>query len=222
MKEVLIINQKKSMFDLLVTYLKPHHYQCHKEKRACEALFSLKEHRYDIVLMDISTGDRKEFEFCNEIKRISNVPVILIAACEQRDAIIGGLQSGADDYITLPLSATDLLVRMQVVLCKSNQKPIIEANGLKWNEACYKLTYNNKPIKLTPKEFSIIGHLMRHKNQVFAREQLIELIWGFNSHTEGRTIDSHVRNMREKIRHEGYPIDEHFKTVWGVGYQWVS
>src|SRR5699024_9244753 len=75
-------------------------------------------------------------------------------------------------------------------------------------------------IPLTKKEFMLLGHFIAHPNQVFGREQLIELLWGFDSDTEGRTVDSHIRNMREKSRRAGFPINDYFETVWGMGYKW--
>ena len=84
------------------------------------------------------------------------------------------------------------------------------------------LSYKGQHIKLTPKEFSLLGLLMEHPGRVYSREHLIDLVWGIYSETEGRTVDSHVRNIREKIREAGFPIDDYFHTVWGVGYKWVK
>lgn len=146
----------------------------------------------------------------------------MLTARDQREDIIKGLRLGADDYITKPFNEDELLARMTAILRRRMPKVHVEVNGLLWNKEKFDLTYKNVPIKLTPKEFIMIGHFMKNPNQVFAREQLINLIWGFDSETEGRTVDSHVRNMRDKIRQAGFPIDNHFKTVWGVGYKWVN
>mgnify|MGYP001463916484 FL=1 len=111
---------------------------------------------------------------------------------------------------------------MTALLRRRTPNNKVEIDGLIWNKDQFELTYGNKLIKLTPKEFILIGHFMKKTNQVFTRELLIELVWGFDSETEGRTVDSHVRNMRDKIRQAGFPIDDYFKTVWGVGYKWEN
>lgn len=222
LKKVLLIDDEKRMLDLLALYLRPHHYDCIKVQQAKEALEYIREETFDIVLLDIMMPEMNGWELCQEIRHFSNVPIIMVSAREEKEDIIKGLKLGADDYITKPFDEGELLARMEALLRRNAKGNQIETNGLLWDEERYELTYKNKPIKLTPKEFTMVGHLLKNSNQVFSREQLIDLIWGIDSETEGRTIDSHVRNMREKIRRAGFPIDNHFKTVWGVGYKWIN
>jgi len=222
MNKVLIIDDEKRMLDLIELYLRPHHYICTKAQGAIEALPYIEYETFDIVLLDIMMPEMNGWELCQEIRRFSDVPIIMVTARDQRDDIIKGLQLGADDYITKPFNEGELLARMEALLRRRAPRDHVEINGLLWNKEQFELAYKNNPIKLTPKEFIMIGHFIKSPNQVFARDQLIELIWGFDSETEGRTVDSHVRNMREKIRRAGFPIDDHFKTVWGVGYKWIN
>ncbi|MDS8741813.1 response regulator transcription factor, partial [Streptococcus pneumoniae] len=140
----------------------------------------------------------------------------------QQEDIVKGLKLGADDYITKPFNEEELLARIEALLRRQRPKNIIEVGGLKWNEERFELSYRGTPIKLTPKEFFMVGQLLKNPGKVFSRGQLIMLIWGYDSETEGRTIDSHVRNVREKIRQSGFPVDKHFLTVWGVGYKWLN
>ena len=161
------------------------------------------------------------WKLCKELRRFSGVPIIMVTARDQKEDIVKGLKLGADDYITKPINEEELLARMDALLRRIKPSSHINVHGLIWNEDRFELTYKNNPIKLTPKEFFMVGHLMKNPNRVFTRDQLIDLIWGFTSETEGRTVDSHVRNVREKIRQAGFPIDAYFKTVWGVGYKWV-
>lgn len=220
MNKVLIVDDEKRMLDLIALYLQPHKYICKKAQGASVALSCMKNETYDIVLLDVMMPEMDGWKLCQEIRRFSDVPIIMLTARDQREDIIKGLQLGADDYITKPFNEDELLARMSALLRRITPRSYVETNGLLWNKEQFELTYKNNRIKLTPKEFIMIGHFMKNPKQVFAREQLIELIWGFDSETEGRTIDSHVRNMREKIRQVGFPIDDHFKTVWGVGYKW--
>jgi len=222
MYKALIIDDEKRMLDLIELYLRPHDYICKKAQGASVALSCIEYETYDIVLLDIMMPGMDGWELCKEIRRFSDVPIIMLTARDQRDDIVKGLQLGADDYITKPFNEDELLARMSALLRRVTPRSLIEINGLRWNKERFELTFKNKYIKLTPKEFIMIGHFMKNPNQVFAREQLIELIWGFDSETEDRTIDSHARNMRDKIRQAGFPIDDHFKTVWGVGYKWVN
>lgn len=222
MNKVLIVDDEKRMLDLIALYLKPHNYICEKAKGANEALSLIKYETFDIVLLDIMMPEMDGWELCQKIRRFSDVPIIMLTARDQREDIVKGLQLGADDYITKPFNEDELIARMSALLRRRTPRNIVEINGLLWNKDQFELTFQNKLIKLTPKEFILIGHFMMNPNQVFEREHLIDLVWGFASETEGRTVDSHVRNMRDKIRQAGFPIDDHLQTVWGVGYKWVN
>lgn len=222
MNKVLIVDDEKRMLDLIALYLKPHNYICEKAKGANEALSLIKYETFDIVLLDIMMPEMDGWELCQKIRRFSDVPIIMLTARDQREDIVKGLQLGADDYITKPFNEDELIARMSALLRRRTPRNIVEINGLLWNKDQFELTFQNKLIKLTPKEFILIGHFMMKPNQVFEREHLIDLVWGFASETEGRTVDSHVRNMRDKIRQAGFPIDDHLQTVWGVGYKWVN
>ncbi|GAB3804422.1 response regulator transcription factor [Virgibacillus kimchii] len=222
MNKVLLVDDEKRMLDLISLYLRPHDYVCTKARGAKEALSFLEKESFDIILLDIMMPDMDGWELCQEIRGFSDIPIIMITAREQTEDIVKGLKLGADDYLTKPFNEDELIARMDALLRRTAPANCIEINGLLWDESRYELTYKNKPIKLTPKEFSMLGHLIKNPNQVFERDQLLDLIWGFHSDTGGRTVDSHVRNIRDKIRKAGFPIDEHFITVWGVGYKWIN
>lgn len=222
MNKVLIVDDENRMLDLIALYLRPHNYICQKAQGAKKALSYMENQTFDIVLLDIMMPEMDGWELCEEIRRISDVPIIMLTARDQQDDVVKGLQIGADDYITKPFNEEELLARIDALLRRRPSTNHVEVSGLLWNKARFELTYKNNEIKLTPKEFIMFGHFIQNPNQVFAREQLISLIWGFDSETEGRTVDSHVRNMRDKIRQAGFPINDHFKTVWGIGYKWVN
>ncbi|WP_088051894.1 response regulator transcription factor [Virgibacillus dakarensis] len=222
MKKVLLVDDEQRMLDLLALYLEPHHFNCTKALGSDMALSYIEKETFDIVLLDIMMPEMNGWELCQGIRHVSDVPIIMVTARDQREDIIKGLRLGADDYITKPFDEDELVARMEALLRRRIPTNRMEVHGLLWDEDRFELTYKHQPIRLTPKEFAMIGLLMKKPNQVFAREQLIELIWGYHSDTDGRTVDSHVRNIREKIRQAGFPIDDHFKTVWGVGYKWVN
>src|SRR5699024_11179210 len=116
----------------------------------------------------------------------------------------------------------ELLAGMEALLRRNTPRSLVEINSLLSNKEQFELTFKSHFIKLTHKELIMIGHCMKNTNQMIESEQLIDLIWRIDSETEGRTVDSDVRNMRDKIRQSGFPIDDHFKTVWGVGYKWIN
>ncbi|MFC4712949.1 response regulator transcription factor [Planococcus dechangensis] len=221
MHKILLVEDEQRMLDLLALYLTPHNYHCTKAQGASEALYQLNQNPFDLVLLDIMMPDVSGWELCAKIRSFSDVPIIMLTAREQQEDIVKGLKLGADDYITKPFNEAELLARIEALLRRTSKK-LIEVNGLKWDEERFELSYHDTPIKLTPKEFFMVGQLLKHPKKVFTRDQLIELIWGYNSETEGRTIDSHVRNVREKIRQSGFPVDKHFLTVWGLGYKWIN
>lgn len=222
MQKVLLVDDEKRMLDLVALYLKPHHYLCTKALGPFEALRYLDKETYDLILLDVMMPEMDGWELCREIRKVSDVPIIMLTAREQQEDIIKGLKLGADDYVTKPFNEGELLARMEALLRRRAPKKSIEVKGLFWDEDRFELSYQNQSIKLTPKEFLMLGQLLKNPDKVFSRNQLIQLVWGFDSETEGRTIDSHVRNVREKIRQVGFPIDDHFLTVWGIGYKWVN
>lgn len=222
MQKVLLVDDEKRMLDLVALYLKPHHYLCTKALGPFEALRYLDKETYDLILLDVMMPEMDGWELCREIRKVSDVPIIMLTAREQQEDIIKGLKLGADDYVTKPFNEGELLARMEALLRRRAPKKSIEVKGLFWDEDRFELSYQNQSIKLTPKEFLMLGQLLKNPDKVFSRDQLIQLVWGLDSETEGRTIDSHVRNVREKIRQVGFPIDDHFLTVWGIGYKWVN
>ncbi|AQU80977.1 DNA-binding response regulator [Planococcus faecalis] len=218
----MLIDDEKRMLDLVALYLKPHDYICSKADSGKQALDLLESEVFDLVLLDIMMPDMDGFEVCRNIREFSNVPIIMLTAREQQEDIVKGLRLGADDYMTKPFGEEELLARMEALLRRTIPAKRIELKGLVWEEDRFELSYNHQLIRLTPKEFSMLGLLMKNPNKVFERDRLLELVWGFDSETEGRTVDSHVRNVREKVRQAGFPVDEHFQTVWGIGYKWIN
>lgn len=222
MNKVLLIDDEERMLELLTLYLKPYPYFCRKAVGAKAGLKFVKEEKFDLILLDIMMPEMNGWEVCREIRQYSDIPIIMVTAREQKEDIVKGLKLGADDYITKPFNEEELVARMDALLRRTRPVNRIEVERLLWDEDQFELSYKKQLVKLTPKEFAIIGLLMKNPGRVFSRNQLIDLVWGMHSETEGRTVDSHVRNMREKIREVGFPIDDYFHTVWGVGYKWIK
>ena len=224
MKNVLIVDDEERMVELISLYLKPHGYTIYEAYTGIEALHRLTEYKIDLVLLDIMMPDMDGFATCEEIRNQSEVPIIMLTAREQNEDIVKGFKLGADDYITKPFDERVLLARMEALarrVKQLNQNQVI-FKGLTWDDDRHLVSYSGASIPMTPIEFKLLGLFLKNPEKVFSREHLIQLIWGFESNTEGRTIDSHIRNLRDKCRTVNFNIDEFLVTIWGVGYKWKS
>ena len=161
-------------------------------------------------------------EACQEIRKNWDIPIIMLTALGDKTDIVRGLNIGADDYISKPFDEEELVARIEAVIRRGTKQS--DRYFLFTDLPLFKIPINFfikvKEISLTPKEFGMMNLFLNNPNKVFTRDHLIESIWGFNVSTEDRTIDSHVRNLREKLRKAGFPADDHLLTVWGVGYKW--
>lgn len=220
MNKLLLVDDEPRMLQLLKLYLEPHGFICLTAGNGKEALKILDDQDINLVLLDVMMPEMDGWETVREIRYFSEVPIIMLTARDQSHDIVKGLKSGADDYITKPFDEEVLVARIESVLRRKHGTNLIESNGLIWDGSRYELSFSGKSIILTPKEFEMVGLLLKNKDTVLTREKLIERIWGYQSETEERTIDSHVRNIRDKLRKVGFPVDEHLKTIWGIGYKW--
>lgn len=221
---ILLVDDELRMLDLLELYLTPNGFTCIKFDSGTEALNYIEEgNKADLMLLDIMMPEKDGWEICREIRNSSKVPIIMLTARDQTVDIIKGLNMGADDYIVKPFSEGELIARIRAVLRRaSTENEEINYKGLLWSREHHLLKYENASIQVTPKEFELVGLLLQYPNRVFSRQDLLTLVWGYDAEIEGRTIDSHVRNVRDKLRRAEFPVDEHLQTVWGLGYKWVD
>ncbi|WP_379970469.1 response regulator transcription factor [Ectobacillus sp. sgz5001026] len=220
MIDVLLIDDEPRMLDLLSLYLTPRGYNCIKATSGQQALSLLENRSFQLVLLDVMMSEMDGWETCRRIREYSSVPIIMVTARSQTLDVIKGLKHGADDYVTKPYHEDELLARMETILRRVHTIPKLECNGLIWDESKHLATVHGQELTLTPIEFSLLGLFLHNNAYVFTREQLIERIWGNESDTEGRTVDSHIRNVRDKLRKAGFSVDQHLKTIYGVGYRW--
>ncbi|MDQ0857490.1 response regulator transcription factor [Bacillus sp. V2I10] len=220
MKKILLVDDEELMLDLLALYLAPAGYLCIKSSSGQHAIDIVQKEEPDLMILDLMMPEMNGFEVCKEIRSFSDIPIIMVTASGQKEDIVKGLQTGADDYITKPFNETELLARIEAILRRVKNNQAIEYRGLKWDDRSQEASYKDEPILLTPKEFQLAGIFLKNRNRVFNREHLIQTIWGYDAGTEDRTVDSHVRHLREKLRKTGFPIDDHLQTVWGAGYKW--
>jgi DNA-binding response OmpR family regulator len=211
------------MLDLLSLYLTPKGYNCIKMTSAMEAIHYLEANKADIILLDVMMPEMDGWEACRQIRKHWDTPIIMLTARSEKIDIVKGLKIGADDYISKPFDEGELIARIEAILRrKKGHTGTIAFNGLNLNEDSFEVSFNEMHVPLTPKEFSLLGLFLQNRNKVFTREHLLTTIWGYAVATEDRTIDSHVRNLREKLRKTGFPVDEYLTTVWGLGYKWMD
>ncbi|USK62392.1 response regulator transcription factor [Peribacillus asahii] len=223
MKTLLLVDDESRMLDLLNIYLSPI-YRCIQLKSGQEAVNYMKNSHADLILLDVMMPELDGWSTCSRIREFSNIPIIMLTARNEKSDVVKGLKLGADDYVTKPFDEEELLARIDALFRRMDNidTTAVHFKGLRWDEESYELMYEEQQIQLTPKEFSLLGLLLKNPNKVFSRAHLLETIWGNKSFTEDRTIDSHVRNIRDKLRQANFPIDQYLSTVWGVGYKWVT
>ncbi|MGG5254970.1 response regulator transcription factor [Neobacillus sp. SM06] len=223
MHKILLVDDEQRMLDLLSLYLTPKGYHCIKMTSAEAALHYLETDKADLLLLDVMMPEMDGFTACSKIRKASDIPIIMLTARGEKADVVRGLKLGADDYISKPFDEAELTARIEAILRrKHGGAKTIECNGLMYKQDSFELSYGTRPVPLTPKEFSLLGLFLQHPNKVFTREHLLTSIWGYSAATEDRTVDSHVRNIREKLRKAGFPVDEYLTTVWGLGYKWVD
>ena len=192
-----------------------------------EALQKAKEKEYDIILLDVMLPKLTGFEVCQQIRDFSNVPVVMLTAKgEDMDKILG-LEYGADDYITKPFNILEVKARIKAIMRRTNRKEktqeeekIIEGKEMRLDREGRRVYISGREINLTAKEFEVLELLMLNPNKVYGRENLLKLVWGSDYPGDVRTVDVHIRRLREKI--ETNPSEpKYVHTKWGVGYYYA-
>ena len=189
-----------------------------------EALNMVKDKEYDIILLDLMLPKLNGLEVCQQICEFSNVPIVMLTAKgEDMDKILG-LEYGADDYITKPFNILEVKARIKAIMRRTvkqtaveEKAKVVEAGNLKLDCESRRVFINGKEINLTAKEFDVLELLVFNPNKVYSRENLLNIVWGYEYPGDVRTVDVHIRRLREKI--ESNPSDpKYVHTKWGVGY----
>ncbi|EOD2438461.1 two component system response regulator PieR [Listeria monocytogenes] len=193
----------------------------HDGKQGYDAFF---KDEYDIAIIDLMLPNMDGMTICRKIREVSDVPIIILTAKESESDQVLGLEMGADDYVTKPFSPLTLMARIKAVTRRKNSatstennEDILETTYFKISKRTREIFYQGELLDaLTPKEFNLLYFLMQHPRQVFSREQLLEQVWGYQFYGDERTVDVHIKRLRQKIATETKPF---LHTVWGVGYK---
>ncbi|MCH7811951.1 MAG: response regulator transcription factor [Chloroflexi bacterium] len=219
---ILVVDDEKNIVQLARLYLSKEGFQVEVAYDGAQALEKAKSLRPDLIVLDLMMPEPDGLAVCRELRKTSNVPIIILTARGDDVDRIVGLELGADDYVTKPFNPRELVARVKAVLRRARQeappRQVMEANGLRLDTASREVTVQDEAITLRAKEFDLLAAFLRHPGIVLDRERLLQLVWGEDYYGDTRTIDVHVAWLREKLsRADGVKI----QTVWGVGYKLV-
>ncbi|MCT4796424.1 response regulator transcription factor [Exiguobacterium alkaliphilum] len=219
--KILIVDDEMKMRRLLRLFLESDGYTCLEASDAAEALELIAD-RPELVLLDIMMPDVDGITLCRQLKkRDAELPVVLLTARSDSETTIRGLDAGADDYVTKPFDGNVLLARIRAVLRRSRVTNV-SYGPLRYDESSGRVLYEEQEIVLTPKATAILKLFLEHPNRLYNRMDLYDLVWPYSSESDPRTVDAHIRMIRDKLGEAGFPIDDYLKTVWGRGYRWVE
>ncbi|MBE7028192.1 MAG: response regulator transcription factor [Ruminococcaceae bacterium] len=222
-QRVLVVDDDKNICELIRLYLEKEGFKVTLAHDGQTAVNLFKESSPAVVLLDVMLPKMDGFQVCREIRRISNIPIIMLTAKGETFDKVLGLELGADDYIVKPFENKELVARIKAVLRRYGQSDNADKEivypSIVVNLSNYELKINGKSIDIPPKELELLYFLATNPNKVFTREQLLETVWGFDYFGDSRTVDVHVKRLREKLDLAGPDQIWQLKTVWGVGYK---
>ena len=220
-EKILIVDDDKNICELLRLYLNKEGYQISLAHDGQAAVDTFEQQHPDLVLLDVMMPKMDGWEVCRRIRAAGDTPVIMLTAKGETFDKVLGLELGADDYVVKPFDAKEVVARIKAVLrrCSAgeeNRDGIIRYDNLSVDMSRYELKVKDKVVDAPPKELELLSFLASHPNRVFTRDQLLDEVWGFEYYGDSRTIDVHIKRLREKL--EGASDKWRLKTVWSVGY----
>jgi DNA-binding response OmpR family regulator len=219
-KKIMVVDDDPHILNLMQLYLEHENYSVLPVSDSTKAMETFKLEQPEVVLLDIMMPEVNGFELLRALRRVSHVPVIMLSAKGETVDKVTGLELGADDYLVKPVDPTELMARIRAVFRRYNTRNedsrLLNLPGLQIDLDRFTVTCQGEAVIMPPKELELLYLLASHPNQVFTREQLLDKVWGFDYVGESRTVDVHIKRLREKLPgNETWEI----KTVWGVGYK---
>lgn len=222
MPKLLIVDDNQQITSILADYAKKNHYDVLIAYDGETALELFQTVQPDVILLDVMMPKKDGFAVCREIRQTSNVPILMITARGEDFERIMGLEIGADDYIVKPFSPGEVMARIKAVMRRVQQDPMnqqqLNFDDLTVNLENYTVTISKQPILLTKKEIDLLWTLASNRQKAYSRDELLNLLWGFDYFGDTRTVDSHIKRLRSKLKQIPHPTWE-IKTIWGVGYK---
>lgn len=220
--KILVVDDDKNICELLGLYLENEGYHVLSVNDGETAVREFQTFSPDLVILDIMLPVMDGWQVCREIRKVSEKPIIMVTAKGETFDKVLGLELGADDYIVKPFDPKEVVARIKAVLRRTHvsaatERKYVEYDKLSINLTNYEMKVNGKIVSTPPKELELIFHLASNPNHVFTRDQLLDEVWGFDYYGDSRTVDVHIKRLREKL--EGVSDKWALKTVWGVGYK---
>ena len=228
-QRILIVDDDENIAELISLYLMKECYETYIVNDGEEALKIFPEFKPNLILLDLMLPGIDGYQVCRELRATSQVPIIMLSAKGEIFDKVLGLELGADDYMIKPFDAKELVARVKAVLRRyqpvtaptpaADKIKCVEYDGLVINLTNYAVTCDSKPVEMPPKELELLYFLAASPNQVFTREQLLDQIWGYEYIGDTRTVDVHIKRIREKLKdHPSWSLS----TVWGIGYKFET
>ena len=224
-QKILIVDDDTNISELISLYLKKECFETKCVEDGESALTAFHSFEPDLILLDLMLPGMDGYQVCREIRRESQTPIIMLSAKGEVFDKVLGLELGADDYIIKPFDSKEMVARVKAVLRRTSRAPqttekpsaqVVHLPGLTVNLTNYSVTCDGETVDMPPKELELLYFLVSSPNQVFTREQLLDHIWGYEYVGDSRTVDVHVKRLREKL---GDHEDLRIATVWGIGYR---
>ncbi|KRG12750.1 response regulator transcription factor [Lederbergia galactosidilytica] len=230
--KILVVDDEDRIRRLLRMYLERENYVIEEAGDGNTALELALEHNYDCILLDLMMPEKDGIEVCNEIREQKDTPIIMLTAKGEESNRVQGFEVGADDYIVKPFSPREVVLRVKALLRRSTQtgykgstataRDIIVFPYLSIDHDAHRVTANGQEVNLTPKEYELLHFLAKSPDKVFDREQLLKEVWQYEFFGDLRTVDTHVKRLREKLNRVSEKAAGMIVTVWGVGYKFEA
>lgn len=222
MQPILIIDDEDRIRHLVRMYLEREGYSVEEAGNGREALDKFRKGSYELLIIDLMMPDVDGWRVCREVRESSEVPIIMLTARGEEFDRVLGFELGADDYLVKPFSTKELVARVKALLRRSKgnftgNNSDLAFGQLRIEKEKHRVMIGEEMITLTPREFELLYFLAKNPGRVFSREQLMETVWGYDFYGDARTVDTHVKKLREKLSHP--EVKSMLATVWGVGYK---
>ena len=224
-EKILVVDDDNNICELLRLYLEKDGYEVILAHNGGDAVKMFQDLSPDLMILDIMLPVLDGWQVCREVRKTSEKPIIMLTAKGETFDKVLGFELGADDYVTKPFDAKEVMARVKAVLRRSGSVEKTDIKEVRYDKLAinltnYELRVDNKKVDTPPKELELIYHLASNPNRVFTRDQLLDEVWGFDYYGDSRTVDVHVKRLREKL--EGVSDKWELKTVWSVGYKFET